>query len=188
MDIKTPSHISSSACIRWRNRAALALGIFGLSQFAGDLLGSRVLRGLGAISVVAPFPKVFCAQNGCEGFAAEFTLHAHTATQGMVEVSLTPERYSQLSGPYNRRNVLGAALAGAPLLPEPIWQSVFRHGFGPGGTLAAELGLPADTTNVIVTARTKTRGAPMTWTLVLPPESPTPSEDQLAAVHRTIPR
>jgi hypothetical protein len=188
MNAKISSHTSAFTGIRWRNYGALALGIFGLSQFAGDVLGSRVLRGLGAISVIAPFPKVFCAQQGCEGFAAEFTLHAQTATQGTAEVPLTPEMYSQLAGPYNRRNVLGAALAGAPLLPEPIWQSVFRHGFGPGGTLAAELGLPADTTNVVVTARTKTRGAPMTWTLALPAEPPKPSEDQLAAVHRTIPR
>jgi hypothetical protein len=188
--MKTGNSASSPASpgIRWRNYAALALGVFGLSQLAGDLLGSRVLRGLGAISVVAPFPKVFCAQNGCEGFAAEFVLHAQTKTRGMVTVPLTPERYSRLAGPYNRRNVLGAALAGAPLLPEPVWQSVFCHGFGPGGSLASELGLPDDTTHVVVVARTKTRGTPMTWTLSLPDNTGEPDSGRLASIHRTVPR
>jgi hypothetical protein len=159
---------SSPRTVRWRNAAAAALGLFGFTQMTGDLLGSRTLRGLGAISTAAPCPKVFCDLNGVEGFASEFTLLVRRTSGGEVEIPLTPELYRRLTGPYNRRNVYGAALAGAPILPRPIWEAVFCHGLRPGGPLRREFNLPTDAAQVRVRIRSKTRGRQQLWILEAP--------------------
>jgi len=156
--------IAPSPSLRWRNIAAAALCAFASIAMLGDLAGSRTLKGLGAISAAAPFPKVFCEFEGMEGFANEFSVRFDSLGK-QRELALTPEVYSKLAGPYNRRNVYGAALAGGPKLPRPIWESVFRHGFAPGGPLRRELGLPADATNITVVVRTKTRGRDDVWLL-----------------------
>src|SRR4051812_31666958 len=98
----------------WRNYAPAGLLLFGLSQMAGDLTGNRLLKGIGAASAIAPSPKVFCDMNGFEPFASTFvvTIRSHQT----FSVPLTPHNYAMLGGPYNRRNVYGAAIAGAPLL------------------------------------------------------------------------
>jgi hypothetical protein len=150
--------------IRWRNRAAIALGIFGLSAMVGDFTQQRWLKGLGAVSMVAPFPKVFCETEGVEGFAADFWIQFESEGQRQTW-PLTPELYSQLGGPYNRRNVYGAALAGAPFLPADLVQEISQHAFAADGPLRKELGLPADAINIQVIIRSRTKNNPRTWTL-----------------------
>lgn len=145
----------------WRNLAAGALLLFGLTQMAGDLLGNRVLKGLGAVSAVAPCPKVFCDMNGFEAFAADFTITLEE--KGAISVPVTPELYSRLNGPYNRRNVYGFAIAASPLLPEPIRRSVFNYAFAPGGPLRREMKLPEDTSSIGITVREGTRGRHRSW-------------------------
>jgi len=142
-------------------RAAPAfLLILGLAQIAGDLLGILPLKGIAAATVASPAPKVFSAVRGLETYSTRFFIEWDG---GGAE--LTPEVYSRMRGPYNRRNVYGAALAGGPKLPRPMWEAVFRHGFGPDGPLRAEFGLPSDATNVCVIVRTKTRGRHDEWLL-----------------------
>ena len=130
----------------------------------GDAIDSRVIKGLGAVSAAAPFPKVFCEFGGMEGFACEFTL-IYKLNGKQCELPITPELYARLSGPYNRRNVYGAALAGGPKLPPPIWQAVFKHGFGSDGALRTEFGVPQNATNLHVLVQSKTQGRSETWTL-----------------------
>lgn len=156
--------VSSLPGTRWRNWAAAAVCALATTAMIGDLIGSRVVKGLGGVSAAAPFPKVFCEFEGVEGFAAEFTIICETG-DGLTSVPITPELYARLAGPYNRRNVYGAAMAGGPKLPRPMWEAVFRHGFGPGGPLRAEFELPPDATNVCVVMRTKTRGRQEQWLL-----------------------
>jgi hypothetical protein len=156
---------SSARRIVWRNWVALCLGVFGLAAMAGDLIGSRTLKGLGIVSTVAPYPKVFCDLGGYEGFASKFTIHYDNFVGEHVELPITPEVYARLAGPYNRRNVYGAALAGAPILPEAMWQSVFCYGFNRDGPLRKELGMPHDATNIFVVIQTKTKGNSKSWTL-----------------------
>jgi hypothetical protein len=158
---------SSSRHIVWRNWAAVALGLFGLTAMVGDVVGSRTLKGLGMISMTAPCPKVFCAMEGYEGFAGEFVIHYTDASGEPQSVALTPEQYARLAGPYNRRNVYGAALAGAPILPEPMWRSVFQYGFQPTGPLRRELGVPPDATAIAVVIHTKTHNRNDSWQLHL---------------------
>lgn len=143
----------------------MLLTIFACSAMLGDLLGVPALKGLGAASAVAPLPKVFCDNQGLEGFASEFTIFAQRASGGVTNLVLTPEMYARLQGPYNRRNVYGAALSFGPKLPPLLWRGVFSYGLGPSGPLRRELGLPADTTNVWVRIRTRTAGRNDEWTL-----------------------
>jgi hypothetical protein len=147
----------------WRNLAALALGLFGLMQMAGHVTGNAAMRGLGAASVIAPFPRVFNDVNGHEPFAADFRLLGVDGAGEPFELSLGPERYAGLRGPYNRRNVYGAALAFAPRLPEPLWQAVWCYGLGPSGTLREELALPDGARALRLEIETRTRGRTDLW-------------------------
>ena len=147
-----------------RNRWGLALLGVGLLAMIGDLAGSFAIKGLGAITCVAPFPKVFSEMDGVEGFAAEFEMHVERANGEREIIPISPELYARLKGPYNRRNVYGAALAGGPFLPEELWHPVYQHGLEPGGPLHDEFDLPEDTEQVRVFIRTKTRNRDDSWT------------------------
>jgi len=154
--------------LRWRNHAALVLGVIGCLQTLGYVTGSRVLRGIGAASVVSPLPKVFSDVDGYEPFASEFTVRYRDARGTVRETAITPELYGRLAGPYNRRNVYGAALSYAPRLPQSMWEPVLCYGLGPAGPLRSELGFGPDAREISVTIRTRTRGRRGAWTLDSP--------------------
>ena len=127
-----------------RNWIAILLLAVGSMQMVGYLTGSRLVRGLGAASGIAPFPKVFCEADGYEAFAATFII-AGTRQDGTPwERKLDPECYSQIQGPYNRRNVYGAALAFAPRLPETLRQALLIEALTPGSPMRKELKVPED--------------------------------------------
>lgn len=132
---------------------------------AGYLIGSPALRGVGAASCAAPFPKVFSDVDGLETFASTFTLSGVDGAGAPFEMELTPELYGRLEGSYNRRNVYGAALSYAPRLPERLWQAVFCHAFDEGGPLRRELGVPAGAHALAMTIRTQTKGRDDVWVL-----------------------
>ena len=150
----------------WRTVAAIILCVIALANMAGDVLELPVVRGLASALVVSPLPKVFSDVRGLETFASSFAFEITAPGHEAKVVQITPELYAQLSGPYNRRNVYGAALAYAPRLPEPLWQSVFCFALGPGGPLRAELALPAAPgTRIAVTIATRTKGRQGSWRL-----------------------
>lgn len=151
--------------VRWRNYAALALAVVGCLQMAGYLTGNRVLRGVGAATAISPLPKVFSDVDGLETFASEFTIRYRDARGTTIERRITPELYGQLTGPYNRRNVYGAALSYAPRLPRPLWEAVYCYGLGRNGPLRSELGLGTDARDIAVIIKTATRGRSDIWTL-----------------------
>jgi hypothetical protein len=151
--------------MRWRNCAALTLGVIGCMQMLGYVSGSRLLRGIGAATVISPLPKVFSDVDGLETFASEFTIRYRDARGTMTATRITPELYGRLAGPYNRRNVYGAALSYAPRLPRSLWEPVLCRGLGPQGHLRSELGLGSDAREISVTIRTMTRGRTDAWTL-----------------------
>lgn len=132
---------------------------------AGYVTGSTALRGIGAATAASPLPRVFSDVDGLETFASEFTLRYRRADDTVVETVITPELYGRLAGPYNRRNVYGAALSYAPRLPNDLWESVYCHGFAPSGPLRTELGVGADASGITVSIRTRTRGRTNVWTL-----------------------
>lgn len=118
---------------------------------AGDLSGSEALSGFGRATAASPAPKVFSAIRGYETYSTRFTLSWRTKAGAERELELTPERYSRIRGPYNRRNVYGAVVAYAPVLAsdrttEPMVRSVARYAVTGAAPLLAELG--ADPTEV----------------------------------------
>lgn len=151
---------------RRRRSERLAIGVLliGLLQFAGHFSGIRALRGLGAVSGAAPFPKVFTAHRGVETFAWTLTL-CYRTQEGQTREVLTPARCAQLRGPYNRRNVYGAVLSYGPLLPRELRASVARAALGPQGSLRAELGLPERARELRIELRSRTPGDGRVWIL-----------------------
>jgi len=151
---------------RWTGWCCLLILAVGSLQMVGYALDLPALRGIGAASGFAPFTKVFSDVDGCETFASDFTLILRTRAGEESVIPVDPVFYQQLRGPYNRRNVYGAALSYAPRLPEALWHSVFCHGFR--GPLREEFGLPDDLASVTLHLRTRTRGRDDQWTFTPP--------------------
>lgn len=148
--------------MNWRNLVAFSLLLVGFTQMTGDLLHNRVLKGIGAATAMAPCPKVFCDMDGLEPFASTFEII--TDGPDSVSIPITPELYGRLRGPYNRRNIYGAAIAAAPRLPERIWRRSLAYAFGPDGTLRRDLALPESTDTVYLSVRSNTHGRNQHWT------------------------
>ena len=74
------------------NALASVILIMGLSQMAGFVFDLRPLRAIGAVSAIAPLPKVFADVDGVEAFASRFTLE-FTRPDGRndrLEITLIP--------------------------------------------------------------------------------------------------
>jgi hypothetical protein len=149
---------------RTRNIIAIVLLGIGSLQMIGYATQSRILRGLGAASGIAPFPKVFCAADGYEAFAASFVIEGELAGERWSR-KLDPEWYSRLEGPYNRRNVYGAALAFAPRLPAELRDTLLLQALSPGSRLREELGIPPNVEDlkVIITPRDGEKDGPWAY-------------------------
>jgi hypothetical protein len=124
------------------------LVMLGSMQMAGDVFGAPRLKAFGAATQVAPAMKVFTAHQGYETHAARFTLRWESDDGVAGALVLGPTAYRGVAGPYNRRNVYGAALAYAPLLRADsrtlgMQESVMRYAFCTPAPMRAELGLPA---------------------------------------------
>jgi hypothetical protein len=126
--------------------APIVLVALGLLQMTGDLTGLAALKGIGAATGASPAPKVFSSVKGLETFSTKFTIHLETRLDECRvschrSVHVTPELYSRVRGPYNRRNVYGAALAYAPVLPPELRDAVLRYALCGEAPLLRELGL-----------------------------------------------
>jgi len=144
---------------RLANLAAIALLVLGCFQMVGHFTGIRALRGIGAASVASPFPKVFGsapvwgeADLELETFSATFELQYEFEGQTII-LPITPAVYERVRGPYNRRNVYGAALAYGPCLPPDLMQPIVDYALTEPGTLRSELGLPASASQLRVLVR-----------------------------------
>jgi hypothetical protein len=140
----------------WKKGATFVFLVgLGSLQMAADVLGMPKLKAAAATTQVAPAMKVFTAHQGYETHAARFSLHWRDANGSATTLHLTPGSYAKVAGPYNRRNVYGAAFAYGPLLradpvTRPMHESVMRYALCTPGVLREELGIPRD---VVITAR-----------------------------------
>jgi hypothetical protein len=121
----------------------------GLLQIVADVFVMPKLKGLAAATQVSPAMRVFTAHQGYETHAARFRLSWHDPHGKQHELQLDPQTYAGVRGPYNRRNVYGAAFAYGPLLrvdPErrEMQESVMQYAFCSPGELRNELGIPGD--------------------------------------------
>jgi hypothetical protein len=132
------------------SRASVFLLVIGLLQMTGDLLRVPEVKGLAAATGASPAPKVFSSIKGLETFSSDFYIEWTDRNGVAHSVKLTPEIYSRIQGPYNRRNVFGAALSYAPVLAKdprtrPMYDAVIRYALCGRAPLLSEIGLdPTD--------------------------------------------
>ena len=130
------------------SRAAPFLLAVGLLQMAGDLAEQhllappgRAVKGVGAATAASPAPKVFSAVRGLETYSTRFFLEWTDPDGRGCSLELTPEVYARLRGPYNRRNVYGAALAYGPVLPAGLRDPVMKYALCGEAPVLRELGI-----------------------------------------------
>lgn len=121
-------------------RAAWALLALGLLQMAGDLAASGPLKAFGAATAASPAPKVFCALRGHETISSKVRLEVDGGDSWRA-VDFPAAGQARLKGPYNRRNVYGAAIAYGPVLERPLLESSWRYGLCGRAPILDELGL-----------------------------------------------
>ncbi len=138
--------------------------VIGMLQITGYLTKTKIIRDLGAVTCSAPLPIVFTEVKGVEAYASDFFLEYKNEDGLLEEIKLTPEIYSKLKGPYNRRNVYGAAIAGAPILPETLWKPILTYGLC-NDVLKNELQLPVSKNDFSVKIITRTKGRDDHWHL-----------------------
>lgn len=140
-------------------RWAAALLLIGSLQMVGDVLDQPLLVGLGAATNASPAPKVFTTVGDAEPFSSHFALELEGIDGEVRVVPLTPDRYRDLRGPYNRRNVYGAVIAGGPqmhALPHvgPMMEAAAHHALCGEAPLLREIGeSPATATTIVQRAR-----------------------------------
>jgi len=131
-------------------KTAFVLLVVGLLQMTGDLLSAPALKGIGAATGASPAPRVFTAARGMEAFSTRFYLEWTDRLGVGREMLLTPEIYQRLAGPYNRRNVYGAVLAGGPVMATDerlngMYRSASKYALCGQAPLLRELGIdPAE--------------------------------------------
>src|ERR1700683_3666168 len=91
------------------SRASVFLLVIGLLQMAGDLLRVPQVKALAAATGASPAPRVFSSVQGLETFSSDFCIDWKDRNGAAHAIKLAPEMYSRIQGPYNRRNVFGAA-------------------------------------------------------------------------------
>jgi hypothetical protein len=115
-------------------RVALLI-VLGLAQMTGDVLHAKPLQWIAAATGASPAPKVFTAFGDYEPYSARFFIDG---------TEITPQLYAHVRGPYNRRNVYGAVLAGGPVVPPVLRDPVMRYALCNGAPLLRELGIDDD--------------------------------------------
>ena len=136
--------------MRTRDRLAWAfLVTLGSLQITADALGLPRVKAFAAALQVSPAMQVFTAHAGYETHAARFSLSWLDPSGTAYVLALDPTTYARVAGPYNRRNVYGAAFAYGPLMrADPqlrgMQESVMRYALCDPGSLRAELGIPVD--------------------------------------------
>lgn len=138
--------------------------IIGFLQTIGFLTKIKPIRSLGIVTAASPLPIVFTEVKGVETFASDFYFRWNNESSEVQEVKVTPELYSRLQGPYNRRNIFGAAIAYGPVLPEKVWQPILNYGLC-NNILTEELDLPIDKESFSLYIKTRTKDRTDDWTL-----------------------
>lgn len=137
--------LTSDGTLRTRLALSLLL-VLGVGRMLLDLAGASGPAAVLGATGAAPAPRVFSSVEGLETYSSAFFVQWRNAEGETFEAELTPERYAALRGPYNRRNVYGAALAYGPILQDdpraaPLLEGVARRAFCADAPLLRELGI-----------------------------------------------
>mgnify|MGYP001129739775 CR=1 FL=1 len=100
----------------------------GCVQIIGHVIGVKEVKAFGMLTSSSPLPIVFTEVKGVETFASDFYIEYLDENNKQVSKQITPEMYAKLKGPYNRRNVYGAAISYGPILDKKILNPVLEYG------------------------------------------------------------
>jgi hypothetical protein len=153
----------------WTRLSLAMLAVVGFAQVAADAFHLNAMKAVAAATAASPAPKVFSAVKGLETYSSRFYIES---ANGARSVEITPELYSRLRGPYNRRNVFGAVLAYGPVLvsdphTQPLFESVSRYALCGQAPLLQELGITANSLHPPVRVRIEVRPGSKTESLPL---------------------
>lgn len=147
-----------------KNLIYVIVVLIGMLQIIGYVTKVDAIRSLGIVSSSAPLPLVFTEVKGVETFVSDFYIRYKDAEGVQQELKLTPEIYKQLRGPYNRRNIYGAAIGYGPVLPESLWNSVLSYGLC-NHVLNEEFNISNEVSEVSVFIKTRTAHRDDSWIL-----------------------
>ena len=147
-----------------KNLIYVLVVLIGMLQIIGYVTKVDAIRSLGIVSSSAPLPLVFTEVKGVETFVSDFYIRYKDAEEVQQELKLTPEIYKQLRGPYNRRNIYGAAIGYGPVLPESLWNSVLSYGLC-NHVLNEEFNISNEVSEVSVFIKTRTAHRDDSWIL-----------------------
>ena len=147
-----------------RNYLYILVIFIGCIQIIGHVIGVKEVKAFGMLTASSPLPIVFTEVKGVETFASDFYIEYIDEHGKQVSEQITPEMYAKLKGPYNRRNVYGAAISYGPILDKKILNPVLEYGICKK-VLLNEMGFPESGTNYVIKIRTKTKGRDAIWYL-----------------------
>lgn len=134
----------------------------------GWATGSALIRNAGFMTNASPLPLVFSVFRGTEPFSSSYAIEVKRQDGGVSIYGITPASYSKLQGPYNYRNVFGAAFAFGARLESPkervLFSDVMNYAFVVQTSLLDALGVKDPSPRGIVIVQTsRARGIPGTW-------------------------
>ena len=147
-----------------KNLLYVGIVLIGMLQIIGYVSKVEVIRSLGILTSSSPLPLVFTEVKGVETFVSDFYIRYTDEIGVAQELQLTPEVYKHLKGPYNRRNIYGAAIGYGPVLPESLWNSVLSYGLCNHG-LNEEFNISNEVTDVSIFIKTRTARKNDSWEL-----------------------
>ena len=164
-----PENRKSARNSIWTPLSFAMLAVIGFAQMAGDVFHLNAMKAVAAATAASPAPKVFSAVKGLETYSSHFYIESENGEQS---VEITPELYSRLRGPYNRRNVFGAVLAYGPVLvsdshTQLLFGDISKYALCGDAPLLRELGIPASSVRQPVRVRIEVRPGSKTESLPL---------------------
>ncbi|MEE9437553.1 MAG: hypothetical protein V3V14_01050 [Saprospiraceae bacterium] len=124
----------------------------------------KAIKDIGILTCASPLPIVFTEVKGVETFASDFYIKYKSDSGENEKIKITPNLYSKIKGPYNRRNIYGAAISYGPVLPDKLWKSVLEYGLC-NDVLKSEMQIPVTTTDFEIEISTRTLGRDDIWHL-----------------------
>lgn len=138
--------------------------LVGSLQIIGYIVQSKTIRGLGIATGTSPLPIVFTEVRGVETFASDFFILYNDSTGNEQRIQITPAFYSRMKGPYNRRNIYGAAISYGPVLDTNLTGAVLDFGLC-RKVLLDEMRMPRNGSNYRILIRSRTAGRNESWLL-----------------------
>ncbi len=149
---------------RMRTYLSVLLIAAGCLQFAGYLVDSRPLRGLGMSYAVAPLPTVFSTVQGVEGFDTRIMLQVRNSEGEIEQVVFDAETFSEFRGHYFLKNAYALLLSYPHVVRPELLENALNFSLC-RGDLLRNLNLPANATPVNLVIDRSFYGQPETLEL-----------------------